>query len=141
MAQLSKNVVAPCTDDIHQPIVFDKIETNIGNAYSQFTGVFTAPLDGVYQFNLEVSIPNGAVGNVLHIIIEKNGVRAGYTFFVVDSSLWVRKTTSVTIHLLHRDTVQSVIVQSSGTGNNVIAGAVFHTHFSGFLIGLTKDLE
>ena len=140
MAQLSKNVVAPCIAGIHQPIVFDKIETNIGNAYSQFTGVFTAPLDGVYQFNLEVSIPNGAKGNVLHIILEKNGVRAGYTFFVVDSS-WVRKTTSVTLHLLHRDTVQSVIVRSDGTGNNVVGGAAFHSHFSGFLIGLTEDLE
>ena len=141
MAQLSKNVVAPCTDDIHQPIVFDKIETNIGNAYSQFTGVFTAPLNGVYQFNLEVSIPNGANGNVLHVYIEKNGLRAGYIYFVVESNLWIRKTTSVTLHLLHRDTVQSVIVYSGGTGNNVIGGMVFHSHFSGHLIGMTEDLE
>ena len=141
MAQLSKNVVAPCTDDIHQPIVFDKIETNIGNAYSQFTGVFTAPLDGVYQFNLEVSIPNGVKGNFLHILIEKNGVRAGYIFFSVESNIWIRKTTSVTLHLLHRDTVQSVIVRSGGTGNNVIGGAAFHSHFSGFLIGLAENLD
>lgn len=33
-----------------QIIVFERAITNIGQAYSSHTGVFTAPVDGIYQF-------------------------------------------------------------------------------------------
>jgi len=39
----------------HTDIVFDRVITNIGGAYEQKTGRFTAPYDAVYQFNVIVS--------------------------------------------------------------------------------------
>jgi len=39
----------------HTDIVFDRVITNIGGAFEQKTGRFTAPYDGVYQFNVIIS--------------------------------------------------------------------------------------
>jgi len=39
----------------HTDIVFDRVITNIGGGFEQKTGRFTAPYDGVYQFNVIVS--------------------------------------------------------------------------------------
>lgn len=39
----------------HTDIIFDRLITNIGGSYKRDTGRFTAPLDGVYQFNVIVS--------------------------------------------------------------------------------------
>jgi len=37
-----------------QVIVFDIIETNIGNAYNKHTGTFTAPFGGIYVIHVTV---------------------------------------------------------------------------------------
>jgi len=51
-AGLTKNF-GPVTE--HTDIIFDKVITNIGGSYEPHTGRFTAPLNGVYQFNVIVS--------------------------------------------------------------------------------------
>jgi hypothetical protein len=51
-AGLTENF-GPVTE--HTDIVFDRIITNIGSGYEPKTGRFTAPFDGVYQFNVIVS--------------------------------------------------------------------------------------
>lgn len=37
------------------PVIFDRVVTNVGNAYDPVTGRFTAPINGTYQFNVVVS--------------------------------------------------------------------------------------
>jgi len=39
----------------HSDIVFDRIVTNVGSAYDEDTGRFTAPVNGTYQFNVIIA--------------------------------------------------------------------------------------
>ncbi|CAG2236289.1 C1QL [Mytilus edulis] len=49
-ARLSK----PETPAKHHTIIFDLINTNSGNGYNKFSGVFTAPVDGIYVFSYTI---------------------------------------------------------------------------------------
>jgi len=51
-AALTRNF-GPVTE--HTDVIFDKVITNIGDAYEPETGRFTAPISAVYQFNVIVS--------------------------------------------------------------------------------------
>jgi hypothetical protein len=35
----------------HFTVVFDTVETNIGNGYNQYTGAFVVPVAGTYVFS------------------------------------------------------------------------------------------
>ena len=73
-AYMSKNVPIR-TLSKHKAFVYDRIETNAGNAYNSATGKFIAPVDGMYVFHtttpaydktcctIEV-VKNGAVKNI-----------------------------------------------------------------------------
>ena len=47
------NNMGPVVDNTD--VVLDRVVTNVGNAYNSETGKFTAPADGVYQFNVVIS--------------------------------------------------------------------------------------
>ena len=42
----------------HHTLIFDVVKTNYGSAYSQYSGVFTAPTDGVFVFIWQVRMLN-----------------------------------------------------------------------------------
>ena len=58
MAQLSKGVTDP---DSGYRIVYDHVITNEGDAYNNVQGTFTAPIDGVYNFNVIASSQDKSV--------------------------------------------------------------------------------
>ncbi|MCI4377750.1 hypothetical protein PGIGA_G00207280 [Pangasianodon gigas] len=64
------NAIGPFQE--YQTVVYKSALTNIGNAYDTETGIFTAPVRGVYYFNIVVFNANSLATGV-HIM--KNGAR------------------------------------------------------------------
>ena len=73
-AYMSKNEV---NIGPHHTLIFDHIETNIGNGYSGHTGAFIAPHNGVYLFFYTVV---GTHPSYISIEITVNGVARGSIF-------------------------------------------------------------
>ncbi|KAK3096438.1 hypothetical protein FSP39_000131 [Pinctada imbricata] len=58
-------------------VVFGKTRTNIGNAYSTNTGIFTVPVDGVYAFHWTIMVNKGRYSE---IFIQVNGSNKAVMF-------------------------------------------------------------
>lgn len=50
-AYMSTSEASP---SLHHVLVFDNVQTNIGSAYDRISGMFTAPVDGVYVFSCTI---------------------------------------------------------------------------------------
>ncbi|XP_065939420.1 heavy metal-binding protein HIP-like [Magallana gigas] len=44
-----------------ETVIFDKVSLNEGNAYDKTSGIFTAPLDGIYSFTWTTLTKSGQV--------------------------------------------------------------------------------
>nr|CBX41723.1 putative C1q domain containing protein MgC1q74 [Mytilus galloprovincialis] len=53
------------------PIIYDKVVTNVGKAYSAWTGIFHAPVPGVYSFTFSLM---GLYSNHIYMFLYKNHV-------------------------------------------------------------------
>ncbi|XP_052820735.1 complement C1q-like protein 4 [Mya arenaria] len=107
-------------------IKFDYAETNVGNAYHTHTGVFIAPLKGMYVFHASAM---SAPGQDQYLTFMKDGRLVSYVYpdargtsgYQSSSNLWV----------LELDVGSETWLQTSGAGQ--IHGNNFTT-FSGFLL-------
>ena len=131
MAQLSSNVVDPSNGNA---VIFDQVETNTGGAYNGSQGVFMAPLNGTYNFNLVVSSPPKSTSNWMHLFMMRNDVEVDYVFLDANDRYYLRRSTGICIIDLTRGDKIWVKVDEVSI-NNTITGCCFHTQFSGFLIG------
>ncbi|VDI65096.1 Hypothetical predicted protein [Mytilus galloprovincialis] len=68
----------------HHTLIFDHVETNIGHAYSQHSGAFTVPINGVYILSYTV-FPNGA-GSYASVELTVNSMPRGTIFIDSQSS-------------------------------------------------------
>lgn len=108
-------------------IVFDDVQLNTGNAYDPHIGTFTAPVDGIYKFDLVLSsdVENGH-GEIMH-----NGVRVLDVYADKLNSMWYgRGSGSIIVRMTQGD---KVWIQNTDTGNTVINAGV-ETAFSGHLL-------
>ena len=54
----------------HHTLVFDSVQTNVGNAYNNYSGIFTVPVSGIYCFSW--SIANGCRAQVYTVLVVNN---------------------------------------------------------------------
>lgn len=78
-------------------IKFDDVITNIGNAYSQTTGIFHCPISGLYLFSL--NILTDTAGN-LSVDIVQNGKRIArpYTISAASTGEHASASDTVVVH-------------------------------------------
>ncbi|XP_045166072.1 complement C1q-like protein 4 [Mercenaria mercenaria] len=114
----------------HQPIVFDKVITNVGGAYDSRHGSFRAPVNGIYK--LSFSVLQGQSTMWIGVELVKDGaviarVKTG------DNGYWNMGTNVITAHLNAGDDVW-VRHMSDSDNKQVVAQSGYFTSFSGHLI-------
>ncbi|KAK3581028.1 hypothetical protein CHS0354_013924 [Potamilus streckersoni] len=98
----------------HHTVVFDKIITNVGGAYHHNTGIFVAPLSGIYVFSVTAMASAGKKaylefimdGVIINDLVPNHSAADIYVsvtrVFVLEvaqgSEIWVRTTSADDVH-------------------------------------------
>ena len=109
--------------------------TNVGHAYDNKTGIFTAPLGGIYAFNMAVLVEPG-YNEYLEFV--KDGQHVMYNYAHAQGSLHdASSSRTTTLELFRGQTVWVRTSPNAAHGSGVLHGNGFTT-FSGWLIAI-KD--
>ncbi|XP_048736539.1 complement C1q-like protein 4 [Ostrea edulis] len=119
-ARLSSNMVL----SNQQTVIFDNVLLNLGNAYHETYGHFTAPVSGVYQF--AVSLLTGPGGSNSYFAVLRNGNQLLGSIYIVKD--YYSSSVTVTAHLDMSD----VVFVRADSASKLDAG--YYCAFSGFLI-------
>ncbi|XP_067436992.1 complement C1q-like protein 4 [Thunnus thynnus] len=114
----------PCTDKI---LVFKRVFSNTGCCYNEDTGIFTAPVNGLYYFS---SKTYGYNTHNTGAILMKNGVLQVSTFDFCGADTSDTTSNNVVLQLVAGDKVHLELWENGRVFDNHNA----HTTFSGFLL-------
>lgn len=114
----------------HQPVVFDKVITNVGGAYDSRHGSFRAPVDGVYEFSFSVLQGQATMWIGLELVRDNNVIARVKTG---DNGYW-NMGSNVIIARLHSGDDVWVRHMSDTDNRHIVAEHGFFTSFSGHLI-------
>ena len=109
-----------------QSVVFNQVETNIGNGYDQYTGVFSAPTSGVYVFSTTIST---LVANSSHYGVFQNGKKKTVMWVNGFQNNYDSSSHTVILKLQKGD---DVTIKHTGSDKSV--NGDLHSMFSGFLL-------
>jgi len=126
-------------ESIQGDIVFNQVQTNVGNAYNNSNGRFTAPVAGTYFFTFHALTASSgtqqlASGTALNGYFKKNGADAGFgkIYSQISAASHANVSASMVITLAQNDYIQVHIADNyiySSQGAN-------YNQFSGHLIGV-----
>jgi hypothetical protein len=117
----------------HKVMAFNVAKTNIGQGYSTHSGVFTAPISGLYAFSCSL-YPSHLSRGSFHIFANDDAVATMFTDS--DSGNWDISASSTTV-VLSLNQGDEVYVRSDDTYQNVktIESSQYaKSSFSGWLI-------
>ncbi|CAG2253263.1 unnamed protein product [Mytilus edulis] len=93
----------------HHTIIFDVQKTNVGNGYNPFSGLFTAPQDGLYTFATSITM----IHHYASFELVKNADVQGSFFVDADGESEWRSSSSIVVLVLVQGDV--VFVRTSTT--------------------------
>ncbi|XP_034561701.1 complement C1q-like protein 2 [Notolabrus celidotus] len=107
---------------------FGKVFTNIGQAYSPSTGIFTAPVKGAYYFRFNAW--DARYSNVLGIKLFHNNKMMTHCYDVNDNNGYIHVSNGFVLQLEKGDTIYMVLRSGSAIWDDTNN----RTTFSGFLL-------
>ncbi|XP_060606622.1 uncharacterized protein LOC132758931 [Ruditapes philippinarum] len=114
---------------LHQKIVYDSVHLNLGGGYHHLSGIFIAPVSGIYLFCTSILAEHYAD---IDVGIVKNGIQLAGAYAVsAGQSSYDQGSASVAVQLNVGD---EVWVGNLWPANTQIHGRGMHTSFSGALI-------
>ncbi|MFA5101111.1 MAG: hypothetical protein WC547_09540, partial [Candidatus Omnitrophota bacterium] len=127
--------VARYTGSISAPnyIKWGSVLTNTGGCYSSTTGLFTAPVDGMYMFGFHILLPSAGTGDY-RFAFYKNGAHwdcAIYTKDADEAGTWHTIALTDIVYLNAGDTFGVYYQQGAGAAYN----DANYNRFWGYLLG------
>ncbi|XP_041732546.2 uncharacterized protein LOC121566654 [Coregonus clupeaformis] len=110
-------------------LVYTRVITNIGKAYSPITGAFTAPVRGVYYFRFTAG-QHGRSSDYMGISMLKNGQAVMSNFHYNSHGYWVPLSNGVSLELEEGDVVYMRLPANYRLHDNTSNPNIF----SGFLL-------
>lgn len=112
-------------------IKFDTIVTNIGSSYNRYTGVFTAPQDGVYVFSWNLYCSSDGAYFYSQLVANSNVVGAMFTD--ATGANYTRTTTNVVVVEINiGDVIYVRIHPTLGFKKKLHSSPDFRSTFSGW---------
>ncbi|XP_003458732.1 complement C1q-like protein 4 [Oreochromis niloticus] len=107
-------------------LIFKRVVTNIGNAYNINTGIFTAPVRGVYHFEWHIGA-HGDASHAVYALLFKNGERI-FTAYEVQPSHYVTTSNGASLLLEVGDQVLLHLATNSKIYDNQNHLSTFSGH-------------
>lgn len=96
-------------------VIFPTVEYNAGSGYDPVTGLFTAPVAGVYYFRAFTLTSNAEGGEIRFALYKNGGTSTIRTITIKPASSWWTTSAEGIFSLSVGDTVQAYVEQIAGT--------------------------
>ena len=113
-------------------IVWNNVIYNQGSHYDNSNGRFTAPVAGVYQFNVMGSVTASPANSAIHRVRINGSYQADIFPIATSSASHISYANSFLLNLSANDYID---VSSPGGSVQWYGSGNIHNHFSGFLVG------
>ena len=117
------------------PVIFDHVVTNIGDAYNNKTGIFTAPISGVYVFNMALMV-EPSQDQYLEFVKDGQHVMFNYGH-AIGAAQYVSSSRTTTLDVVRGEEVWIRTRNLAHHGTGIVHGNGFST-FSGWLLAITE---